>query len=530
MIQVHCLTDGEMMKLLYVFLLGMSICFANPTWANTKHKPVNKHHKITHPSHHRNASKTTHLASNVNFSHKNIRKTPIYGDNQLADEINYIINTSKASNDAAIAVYVKSMSQGDTLYTRNIYHPFIPASTLKVLTAEASLLFLGPEYRFSTQLLTDAKSIKDGVLQGNLYILLSGDPSLTYDDLEDLLLSLKKQQIQTISGNVYIDFTAYDQDFYGPGWDWKDRKYCYGAPISGSIINHNCLSLAISPTSAGQSAHIVRSDKYFYPAIRNSVVTKSKSMRACSLRLSTGSRGSIDLDGCMPSGRYVWGLSYVIADIPEYNRALFSDLLRHLSIRVQGNVLLASAPRHLSFISSHDSKPLKLLLSDMMKKSDNVIAEALFKKISQLYNRRPGSWQGGTYAVTQILSTRIGVDTRGMRILDGSGLSAANLATPSQMMQVLNYAFHHSTNDVFISALPIAGVDGTLKHRMGNIARKVHAKTGTISGVISLAGYALAANQEPLAFVIMINGSKGLAWRYREMEDKIATALTRYER
>ena len=84
------------------------------------------------------------------------------------------------------------------------------------------------------------------------------------------------------------------------------------------------------------------------------------------------------------------------------------------------------------------------------------------------------------------------------------------------------------TSEYFISALPVAGVDGTLKHRMYNIARKIRAKTGTISGVASLAGYATAYNKEQLAFVIMVNGNKGLSWRFKGMEDKIATALTRY--
>src|SRR5262249_31002082 len=153
------------------------------------------------------------------------------------------------------------------------------------------------------------------------------------------------------------------------------------------------------------------------------------------------------------------------------------------------------------------------LINEMLKKSDNVIAGAIFKKLGQLYTHRPGSWENGSLAVSEILSKRAGVDTTGLRILDGSGLSPDNLAKPAQMMQVLNFAYHHDlTSDPFISALPIAGIDGTLKHRMGNIARKVRAKTGTISGVVSLAGYATSADKEPLAFVIIINGTRGMAW------------------
>jgi len=174
---------------------------------------------------------------------------------------------------------------------------------------------------------------------------------------------------------------------------------------------------------------------------------------------------------------------------------------------------------------------LSELVKEMLKKSDNIIAGALFKKLGQLYTRRPGSWENGSLAVSQILSKQAGLSVSGLRVLDGSGLSPSNLTTPSQMMQVLDFAFHNSTsNEPFVTALPIAGIDGTLKHRMGNIARRVRAKTGTISGVVSLAGYVVSADNEVFAFVIMVNGSKGMTWKYKEMEDKIATVLARYKR
>jgi serine-type D-Ala-D-Ala carboxypeptidase/endopeptidase (penicillin-binding protein 4) len=454
----------------------------------------------------------------------------IYGRSQLASQLDSII--ASGSTNADVAVYVKSMKHGDTLYSRNIHQSLTPASTLKVLTAEAALLFLGPEYRFSTQLLTDAKTVKNGVLQGNLYIVFSGDPSLTYYDLVDLLMALKSQQINTIAGNVYLDNTAYDQRFYGPGWESKDKKYYYAAPISASIINHNYLSFQVAPSKvAGRAAQVMTSPKYFYPTIKNSVVTKSSGSRACSVHLSSEVGSTISIDGCMPKGRYAWGVGYVVTDVPEYNRALFKNSLSRLSVKVLGTVTFASAPENLSLVSQHASKPLRVLINDMLKKSDNIIAGALFKKLGQLYTKKPGSWENGSIAVSQILSKHAGMNTRGMRILDGSGLSPDNLTTPSQMMQVLDFAFHHpETSDDFITALPIAGVDGTLKHRMGNIARKVRAKTGTISGVVSLAGYALTSDKEPLAFVIMINGKKGMGWSYKSLEDKIATALTRYKR
>jgi serine-type D-Ala-D-Ala carboxypeptidase/endopeptidase (penicillin-binding protein 4) len=445
----------------------------------------------------------TPVLSNKNSKHGHSRhsstaQTPsftsvsgVYGTAQLSNQLDYLVSTN--SPNASIGVYVKSMKYGDPLYSRNIHQPMTPASTMKIMTAEAALLYLGPDYRFSTQLLTDAKSVSNGVLQGNLYVVLSGDPSLNYDDLYDLLESLRSQQIQAIAGNVYIDNTAYDQRFYGPGWIWNDKKFCYGAPISASIINHNC------------------------PPVK--VMSSNVSKRKVNGHSSRVRRPS------------VWTVNKVVTDVPDYNRTLFKGLLNQMGVRVYGSVTFGSAPEKLSLVSAHSSKPLRELLTDMLKKSDNIIAGAVFKKIGQLYNRQPGSWENSSYAVSQILSNKASVNLSGMRILDGSGLSPDNLATPAQMMQVLDYAYHH--NDIsydFISALPISGVDGTLKHRMGNITRKVRAKTGTISGVVSLTGYTVTADKEPVAFVIMINGYKGMGWRYKAMEDKIVTSLTKYKR
>lgn len=508
------------MKLFYILLsIGILLGMANDL-ALAKHKNAKK----------TKSTNVIKILSKTKAVHTHSTPASIYGPTQLSAELNQIIKEEANTKD--ITVYIKSMEYGDTLFMRNIYLPLTPASTLKILTAEAALIYLGAEYRFATQLLTDAKSIRNGILQGNLYVVLSGDPSLTYYDLVNLLISLRSQQIWAISGNVYIDNTAYDQSFYGPGWDVKDRSYCYAAPISASIINHNCLSFKVTPSNlTGQAAQVVTSPKYFYPTIKNSVTTKGNHTRNCVVHLSSNASSMISIDGCLARGPISTGVSYVVTDIPEYNRALFKNLFNRLSISIYGSVTFGSAPDTLSLIGQHASKPLRLLINDMLKKSDNIIAGALFKKLGQLYSHKPGSWANGSFAVSQILSKRAGVNVSGLRILDGSGLSPNNLVTSAQMMQVLDYAYHnYQTSYEFITALPIAGVDGTLKHRMGNIARKVRAKTGTISGVISLAGYATSADKEQLAFVIMVNGDKGSGWQYRTLEDRIATALTHFRR
>lgn len=504
---------------------------------SSKKKVVAKKKKITKAS----AKKTRHVVKRKTgtkrrfFSRKRHKKRkpstgPIYGLTALKNELNKVVR--KGNKQATVGVYIKSLASGDPLYSYNHQRSLTPASTMKMLTAEAALLFLGSDYRFSTQLLTDATSIKDGVLKGNLYIVLSGDPTLTYEQLVDLMLSLQNQGIHSVSGNVFIDNTAYDQRFYGPGWEGEDKSYCYGAPISASIINHNCLSFQVKPSQvAGRPAKVLKSSKYFYPQIKNSVVTKSARAKACSLKLERGGSSKIEIEGCMAKGRYAWGVSYVVTDIPEYNRALFKNLLHKLGIRVAGSVTFGSAPDELSLINMHNSEPLNEMINDMLKKSDNVIAGALFKKLGQLYTGKPGSWENGSMAVANILAKYTGLSVKGLRLIDGSGLSANNKLKPSQLMQVLEFVYRHKdTKEDFISALPISGVDGTLKNRLKRITRRVKAKTGTISGVASLAGYVTSAQKEPLAFVIMFNGDKGNTWRYKQLEDEITMALARYRR
>lgn len=513
------------MRLVY-FIIMFCLCGLEPELLFAKtHK---SHKKVSHTVKSSSIARATRAKRALRAVPKPTGSLTALSAPSINVELNGLIAPNMSTAD--VSVFAKSMRSGEVLYAKNTNEPMTPASTMKILTAEAALIFLGGDYRFSTQLLTDAKTIKNGVLQGNLYVVLSGDPTLTYDDLTDLMSNLQSKQITSISGNVYIDNTAYDERFYGPGWIGKDKNYCYGAPISASIINHNCLPLSVSPSKvSGNPAEVTTSSKFFYPNIRNSVVTTARHSRSCGLKLSTNPGSSISLDGCMSKGNYTWGLSYVVTDIPEYNRSLFKNLFMRMGVDIYGVVTFGSTPAGLGMIGMHNSDPLRDLIHDMLKKSDNVIAGALFKKVGQLYTRQQGSWETGSYAVKQILSRYAHVDTSGMKILDGSGLSPDNLATAGQMMQVLDYAIHTpKISEDFISALPIGGIDGTLKHRLGNIARKVRAKTGTISGVNSLAGYVTTRDNQTLGFVILVNGTKGLGWRYKTMEDKIVTALSRY--
>jgi serine-type D-Ala-D-Ala carboxypeptidase/endopeptidase (penicillin-binding protein 4) len=499
-----------------LIILWIMMCFSSV--AEAKYKKHKKHIQSTSQSH------------EIRKSHEHSKNHSINGPDALTAELNDIVRSVDAI--ALVGIDIKSMKYGDTMYTKNDQHLFTPASIMKMMTAEAALLYLGPDYKFPTTVLTDAQGMNNGIINGNIYLVHSGDPTLTYNDLTDLMVTLRSQQIQGIAGNVYIDNTAYDQSNYGPGWEWDDKRSCFAAPINASIINHNCLSLQMTPGSRpGRAANVIESSHYYYAAISNAVMTKQAHTRTCYVQLGINENNTISLSGCMPKGNYVWGFSTTISDVMQYNKSLIQSLFKRFAIHVNGNVKEGAAPPNLSAIATHQSKPLNVLIKTMLKMSDNIIAGSLFKKMGEYYTRQPGSWERGGLAVKKILSDKASVNITELNVIDGSGLSRDNKVKPAQMMQVLDYAFHNGpTRYEFISSLPIAGVDGTLKHRLYNVAGRVRAKTGTMQGVVSLAGYVVNKDKEPIAFVIIVNGRNGNIWKYREMEDKIVTALANYSR
>jgi serine-type D-Ala-D-Ala carboxypeptidase/endopeptidase (penicillin-binding protein 4) len=146
----------------------------------------------------------------------------------------------------------------------------------------------------------------------------------------------------------------------------------------------------------------------------------------------------------------------------------------------------------------------------MLKKSDNMIADTVFRTIGHQRFGVPGTWRAGSDAVRQILRQKAGVDLGNSIQVDGSGLSRHDLLSPATMMQVLQYIAQNDKDLDFISMLPLAGHDGTLQYRGGlheaGVDGKVSAKTGSLSGVYNLAGFITTASGQRMAFVQFLSG------------------------
>jgi D-alanyl-D-alanine carboxypeptidase/D-alanyl-D-alanine-endopeptidase (penicillin-binding protein 4) len=201
-------------------------------------------------------------------------------------------------------------------------------------------------------------------------------------------------------------------------------------------------------------------------------------------------------------------------------------MLSYAGIKVNGRTVRGLAPAGTQQLAEH-RQPIMPTLINLNKVSDNLTAELLLKTIGVEKFGRRGSAENGLRALKLFLGAS-GIDTTAMSVADGSGLSRYNLITPGAVVNLLTAMWNNfKLRNEFISTLPIAGIDGTLENRMRGTPAEgiVHAKTGSLSGVSALSGYAVTLDGEELAFSIMMQPFVVPTRAIREAQDKICVEI-----
>ncbi|MCU5773411.1 serine-type D-Ala-D-Ala carboxypeptidase [Erwiniaceae bacterium BAC15a-03b] len=389
----------------------------------------------------------------------------------------------------------------------------LPASTMKVVTALAALLQLGPDYRFHTTLESKG-SLADGTLRGDLIARFGGDPTLTRQDLRNMVAVLKKQGVQHIQGNLVIDTSVFASHDKAPGWPWNDMTQCFSAPPGAAIVDRNCFSVSLySAPNPGDNAFI-RVASYYPVNMFSDVRTLAKGSadaQYCELDVVPGELNRFTLTGCMTQRSDPLPLAFAVQDGASYAGAILKDELQDAGIDYSGHLVRERRQNDAgTVLAQTQSAPLRDLLKIMLKKSDNMIADTVFRTIGHERFNVPGTWRAGSDAVRQILRQKANIDLGNSIQVDGSGLSRHDLISPATMMQVLQYIAQNDQQLNIISMLPLSGYDGTLRYRGGlheaGVDGKLSAKTGSLQGVYNLAGFLTTASGQRVAFVQFLSG------------------------
>lgn len=451
------------------------------------------------------------IARFMRFSSFIIGLTSIFTLNAQAISIEeYAQQLPPGSN---LALLVQKTGAGNPVLDYHGQQMALPASTQKVITALAALLQLGPEYRFTTTL-ERRGNINGDILNGDLIARFDGDPTLKRQSILNLVAALKKTGVREIKGNVLIDTSVFASHDKAPGWPWNDMTQCFSAPPSAAIIDRNCFSISLYSAPEANKPAFVRIASYYPVTVFSQVKTLAKGSpeaRYCELDVVPGDLNRYTLTGCLPQRSDPLPLAFAIQDGAGYAGAIIREELKKAGIRVTGTLLRETQPSTPgTIIASVQSPPLHALLHTMLKKSDNMIADTVFRTIGRQYFGVQGTWRAGADAVRQLLRQKANIDLGNTLIVDGSGLSRHNLISPATMMQVLQYIAAHDSELDFISMLPLAGHDGSLRYRAGlhlaGVDGKVSSKTGSLQGVYNLAGFLTAASGQRLAFVQYLSG------------------------
>ena len=421
---------------------------------------------------------------------------------------------------------MQSTKSGKILYAYHAHQNFTPASTQKVFVGIAALKYLGPNFQFHTQITAPKNSIINGVATRGIGIRFNGDPSLTVKDINDLVQILKNRGIHSVLGTLIIDDTAYNRIPYAPGWIWDDLSYGYAAPLSANIINQNEFLLKIYPNKKIGARPTL---KYTFPKglvnIRNLAITTKYRQKHCPLTVYSNNNSNYTLMGCIAKNRGRIFRKLAVRGPYRYAKYLFTDTLKNSGIHLHVRYARVKTPKSYVVIADHSSKPLKKIIHFMLKESDNIYADSLLKTLGRQYYHTTGTWKNGKKAEAKILASS-NINFKKIELEDGAGLSRYDLVSPASMNQLLYFAYQQPLKKILLTALPISGKDGTLEYRMRNkvTTKRVHAKTGTMTGVSALAGYILTQHYGTLSFTIIVNGFVG---RYKPFE-KLENRICRY--
>ena len=430
---------------------------------------------------------------------------------------------------------VVSLSRGDTLFSHSAGAALMPASTMKLFTSALALETLGPQHRFSTEVLRDGVLAADGTLRGNLVLRGDGDPSISPrllggapgDPMQRLAKEIAAAGVKRVTGDVIADGSAFDDKGVPEGWRKRYLGAAYAARVSALSLNENVVWIVVKP---GPKGALVSTD----PATAGlPIECEVRVVPGRGGRISAWRRpdGSIKVKGSIGASAHERRWSLVVEDPALFAAGALHAQLEELGINVAGKVRAGRGSPVAPRLASLASPPLKEIVAAMNGESINLFAELLFRNSARGPLRdNVGSAVSANNALERFLSGKVGVDSGAVHASDGSGLSTLDRVTARSLVKLLAYGHKATWSPEYHASLPVAGESETLKHRMrftpaqGNL----HAKTGTTNDVISLAGYVTAKNGELLAFAMVYNGRD--RWRAKDRIDRAGATLAAFSR
>jgi D-alanyl-D-alanine carboxypeptidase/D-alanyl-D-alanine-endopeptidase (penicillin-binding protein 4) len=422
---------------------------------------------------------------------------------------------------ASVSFCIINAATGETVIDHDGSKSFSQASVMKLVTTAAAIEMLGPEHTFTTTI-GYSGIIKNGVLNGDIIIKGGGDPTLGSEKfagqyagfIDKWVEEIRKAGIRKITGRVITDDSYYDYQPVPPNWNWEDLGNYYGAGVYGLSIFDNTLKIHFSTGDSG-TVPVITSLEPVNPGTEyvNHLKAYGSSDQGYVYSAPYNTYGWIS--GEIPVNRTDFILKASLTDPPLLAAEILTDKLKSSGIKVQGKpstsrIIPEMRGIGITAITFTTSPKLSEIMVALNQESVNLYAEHFVKELGKVFGS-DGSTGSGTEVVKGFLDS-LGVETTGMFIEDGSGLSPQD-AVNSRGLATLLYQMKKKGKYFadFYNSLPEAGKTGTLKNvfRDPIFEGKMRAKSGTILRVKSYAGYITTKSGNEMTFSIIVNNYTG---------------------
>ena len=439
---------------------------------------------------------------------------------------------------ASWGIVVSSLDRHDRLVDLNAHTLFVPASVAKLVSVATAAEAVGWDHRFETSLLTTG-SVSQGRLFGDLIVVGSGDPSIGGrggGDLSAFVAAVKAAGFERIEGRIVGDDDALEEPRPQLSWAWDDLGYTTGSLFGALNLAENRTVVTVTPAStAGAPADVSIQARAEGRPIVNRVTTGPAGSPSLVWPEQRPGETALTIAGSIPLGASPTPLGISSGNPTLWFATVLRNRLIEEGIVVTGEAVdiddLSPPPDRsdATMLFTYRSPTLAEIARPLLKESINLYGEAFMR-----LNTDRGVFPTNDAALDGLRKrlTAWGLSDGSYQLVDGSGLSRRDAISPEAVMTVLQRMSSSSDAAPFLTALPIAGVDGSLAARMKGTAAEgnLRAKTGTMSNIRSLAGYVTARNGEHLAFVILINNFEGTSAAANQAIDAVAVRIAEFTR
>ncbi len=451
--------------------------------------------------------------------------------------------------NAAWGFVVVDFETGRYVVSHNKNLSIAPASTLKLLTSASAFQVLGSDFRYETILGHNGSVDTDGTLIGDLIIKGSGDPTFGSPEVKGAsslkgifdrwLKALQGKGIKRVTGQIIADESVFDYELVPRKWIWEDIGNYYGAGSSGLTVNENMYTVYFQPgTSIGSPARVISTSPEI-PDITylNLVTTGPRNSGDQVFIYGAPYQNQRTLTGTVPLGSNNFSVRGSIPDPAMLVAQVFHQFLLDNGVEVFHKPTCQRVrdyngippPKTSEVLAINASPELSEIVNRINQQSTNTLSENVLKTLG-LKQKGQGSFAAGAEAIKDFWK-KLGLDTDGMFLFDGSGLSPANRLTPNQLVQVIITALKHQSGQAFSEGIPVAGRTGTIANLFKGTKSEgvLRAKSGFMGNVRSYAGYTYNSNGHKLVFALMVNNFSGTSSEIREKMVNLMDAITTCE-